>query len=109
MRTKSPKGPNGHRHVLTLADFTDENRDQIASSRSAAGTEHFDDELLQPMEGLHGYRQVLTSETMADEQWVALEASRPTAAELAADKWDDEPDAPTEAGRRSKLRFPFQA
>ncbi|WP_371424516.1 hypothetical protein [Tardiphaga sp.] len=61
------------------------------------------------LEALHGYREVIATETMADEQMVHLEAVRPSAAEIVADKWDDECDPDAEAGRRSKLRLPFQA
>ncbi|MBC7580837.1 MAG: type II toxin-antitoxin system Phd/YefM family antitoxin [Tardiphaga sp.] len=61
------------------------------------------------LEALHGYREVITTETMTDEQKAHLEAARPSAEEIAADKWDDERDPITEAGRRSKLRLPIQA
>ena len=60
------------------------------------------------LEALHGYREVLTTETMTDEQKADLEAARPSAAEIAADRWDDEGDASAEAGRRSELRLPFR-
>lgn len=61
------------------------------------------------LEALHGYREVILSEAMTDEQKAHIEAARPSAAEIAADRWDDEPDAPAEDRRRSKLRLPFQS
>lgn len=65
--------------------------------------------LKHPLEALHGYRDVITTETMTDEQKANLEAARPSAAEIATDKWDDGRDPVAEGGRRSKLRLPFQA
>ena len=47
----------------------------------------------QAPEPLHGCREVLTAETMTDAQKADLEASRPSATEIAADRWDDEVDA----------------
>jgi len=61
------------------------------------------------LEALHGYREVISAETMTDEQKAHLEAARPSAGEIAADKWDDEPDTASAGRRRSELRLPFRA
>lgn len=61
------------------------------------------------LEALHGYREVINAETMTNEQKAHLEAARPSAAEIAADKWDDESDPAAETRRRSELRLPFRA
>jgi len=60
------------------------------------------------LDALHGYREVITPETMTDEQKAHLEAARPGAAEIAADTWDDDGDAAAQSGRRSELRLPFR-
>lgn len=57
---------------------------------------------------LHGNREVITTETMTDDQKARLEAARPSDAEIAADRWDDELDPAAEARRRSELRLPFR-
>ncbi|MEA3040577.1 MAG: hypothetical protein QOC65_66 [Sphingomonadales bacterium] len=67
------------------------------------------DFLEEALTALHGYREVLTRETMTDEQKADLEAARPSAAEIASGRWADEPDSAAEEGRRSELRLPFQA
>ncbi len=55
-----------------------------------------------------GNRTVITAETMSDEQRAELAASRPTAEEIAADRWADEPAIAPEKSRRAKLRLPFR-
>lgn len=60
------------------------------------------------LNAIHGYREVITPETMTDEQKAHLEAARPKAAEIAAGKWDDDGDAAAESRRRSELRLPFR-
>lgn len=55
-----------------------------------------------------GDRSVIRAETMSDEQRAALAASRPTAEEIAADRWADEPEIAPEKSRRAKLRLPFR-
>ena len=48
------------------------------------------DFLEQALEALHGHREVITPETMTDDQKTDLATSWPSAAELAADRWADE-------------------
>ncbi|WP_298674033.1 hypothetical protein [uncultured Sphingomonas sp.] len=55
-----------------------------------------------------GNRTAIAAETMNDEQRAELAASRPTAAEIAADRWADEPEIAPEKSRRAKLRLPFR-
>jgi hypothetical protein len=56
-----------------------------------------------------GNRAVIAAETMSDEQRADLAASRPTAEEIAADRWADEPLNAPEKSRRAKLRLPFRS
>lgn len=55
-----------------------------------------------------GNRTVIAAEDMSDEQRAELAASRPTAEEIAADRWADEPHMAPEKSRRAKLRLPFR-
>lgn len=56
----------------------------------------------------NGNREVIAADAMSDEQRAELAASRPTAEEIAADRWADEPDAAPKKPRRAKLRLPFR-
>ncbi|VWX51060.1 Antitoxin [Novosphingobium sp. 9U] len=61
------------------------------------------------LHAIHGYREVITPETMTDEQKAHLEASRPSAEDLETDTWADErSDAAATARRHSELRLPFR-
>lgn len=55
-----------------------------------------------------GNREVMAAAAMSDEQRAELAASRPTAEEIAADRWADENDPAAEKSRRAKLRLPFR-
>lgn len=57
----------------------------------------------------HGNRAVIAAETMSGEQRADLATSRPTAEEIAADRWADEHDPAVEKSRRAKLRLPFRS
>jgi hypothetical protein len=45
--------------------------------------------LEQALDALHGHRQVITPETMTNEQKADLEAGWPSDAELTSDRWND--------------------
>ncbi|OAH45450.1 hypothetical protein AX777_17745 [Sphingobium yanoikuyae] len=56
----------------------------------------------------NGHPRAISAATMSDEHRAALETSRPTAEEIAADRWADEPDTAPDKSHRAKLRLPFR-